>query len=196
MNNGVVFFEHIDFQGRSWTFDDDQPFVGGEANDQFSSVRVPAGASVTLFEHRDFGGRSLTLTADASDLRTGGWNDAVSSLKFSGGGAGKAERLLKGSLFVECDGAGNISFASSARDESKVAITKHDNLRWDATFIKAQRTLSIEPDGGLSSRPPGTFGGFEALAAATQPKPDVVTFLYRSNDGVVCGGTVLQIVEE
>jgi hypothetical protein len=48
----------------------------------------------------------------------------------------------------------------------------------------------------LQSRPAGTYGGYENLAAITTPKPDVVNLLYRVDGGVVLGGTVLQIVEE
>lgn len=193
--NGVVFFEHINYQGRSWTFDGDQAFVGDDANDQFSSVRVPPGVSVTLFQHRDFGGSSVTLTADTPDLRDKGFNDSASSVKFSGSGAEKAVRLKRNGQFVECNTGGTISLVGSKSDAGKVQITKHDDKRYDVLFLGANKTLSIEPDGSLTSRPAGTYGAFEQLAATTQPAPDVIDLLYRVADGQILGAA-LQIVEE
>lgn len=194
----VVFFEHINYQGRSWSFDGDQAFVGGDANDQFSSVKVPAGVTVQLFQHRDFGGTSVTLTADTPDLRTVGFNDGASSVKYSGGGSGgeKTERLKKGDKYVECGASGLVTLTTVKRDDGKVKVTRHDDEHYDATFTSANRILTIDPDGSLTSRAAGDYGLWQQLSATTQPKPKVVNLLYRVQDGVVIGGTVLQIVEE
>jgi hypothetical protein len=85
-----MFYEHISFNGASFTANADMPFVGQEWNDRISSVRVPPGKTVVLYEHRDYGGQSLTLTGDAPDLRQfpgpgrdRTWNDAVSSIRLS-----------------------------------------------------------------------------------------------------------------
>ena len=85
-----MFYEHISFNGASFSATADLPFVGWEWNDRISSVRVPPGKVVVLYEHRDYGGQSLTLTSDAPDLRQfpgpGGdrtWNDAVSSIRLA-----------------------------------------------------------------------------------------------------------------
>lgn len=195
--NGVVFFEHINYQGRSWTFDGDQPFVGGEANDQFSSVKVPAGMAVQLFQHRDFAGNSVTLSSDTPDLRDKGFNDAASSLKFSGsgGGSGKAVRLKQVGSFIECNAGGTVTLTGTKTDAGKVVITKHDDKRYDVLFSQANKTLSVEPDGRLTTRPAGTYGAFEQLAATTQPAPDEINLLYRVADGQLLGAA-LQIVEE
>ncbi len=199
MSNGVIFYEHINYQGKQWTFDSNQSFIES-ANDQFSSVKIPAGTTVQLFEHRDYGGRSTTLTSDAADLRAHGpWNDAASSVKFNSagtGGTGKAVRLKKGKYYVECNSGGIISLTDAKTDGSKVVITRHADKHYDATFAEAKKVLSIEPDGRLTSRPEGTYGPYEMLDATTQPDPNPINLLYRVSNGQICGGTVLQIVEE
>jgi hypothetical protein len=55
---------------------------GGIDNDA-SSVKIPAGLSVTLYDGDNFSGDSLVLTGDASCLRNNDFNDKVSSLKVS-----------------------------------------------------------------------------------------------------------------
>jgi len=195
--NSVVFFEHINFQGKSWTFDSDRDFIGPDANDQFSSVKVPAGVTVTLFEHRDFQGKSLSLTTDTPDLRTVGWNDFASSVKFSGGGGStKALRLKKGNLFVECNAGGTLSMTTTKTDDGKVTVTRHDDKHYDATYVAAKKILTVDPDGTLTTRNEGDYGLWQQLSATTQPEPDVVHLLYRVHDGDVIGGLALQIVEE
>lgn len=200
MSNGVVFYEHINFEGKSWTFDGDQPFVGWDANDQFSSMKVPAGMSVQLFAHRDFAGKTVTVTSDVADMRTIGWNDFASSVKFAGGGGGvgsvKALRLKKGGLFVECNAGGTVALTSTKTDNGKVTVTRHDDKRYDATFVAAKKILTIDPGGDLMVRAEGSYGLWQQLSATTQPEPDIVNVLYRVHEGVVIGGVVLQIVEE
>lgn len=193
----VTFFEHVNYQGRSWEYGvGDVAFVEA-ANDHFSSVRIPAGMTATLFEHRDFGGRSIGILADVADMRTIGWNDAASSLKITGAGAAVGLRLKVAGAFVECNAEGRVDLVSRPSDAGTVAITRHDDSkRYDARFVKADRQLAINPDGGLESRPAGSIGLWESFAATTQPDPDVAHLLYRVNEGVVIGGTVLQIVEE
>jgi V8-like Glu-specific endopeptidase len=85
---GVVFYEDVRFAGAAG-----QPLsVGrhplaaleakGLQNDWASSVRVPAGRTVTLFEHHDFTGTQWRLTADTADLTQlqPGANDTISSV--------------------------------------------------------------------------------------------------------------------
>ena len=54
-------------------------------NDKISSVCVPAGHSVTLFQDINFKGQSVTFAGPAfrTNLKTMGWNDSVSSIKFN-----------------------------------------------------------------------------------------------------------------
>jgi hypothetical protein len=83
----VTFYEHINFQGASFTVTGDLDFVGWDWNDQFSSVRASPGRTVVLYEHAGFGGQSVTFSGDVHDLRVlggpgadGTWNDAASSV--------------------------------------------------------------------------------------------------------------------
>ena len=83
-----MFYEHIAFNGASFSATADLPFVGWEWNDRISSVRVPLGKVVVLYEHRDYGGQMLKLTSDSPDLRQFAgpgrdrtWNDAASSIR-------------------------------------------------------------------------------------------------------------------
>ena len=193
----VTLFEHIDYQGRSWAYDADSPFVG-DGNDQFSSAKVAPGVSVILFEHANYGGRSVTITGDVPDFRplAGGWNDVASSLKVTGSNEAGIIRLTQRGQFVECNAGGTIALTGTKSDNGKVAVTHHDDKRYDALFIAANKTLSIQNDGSLQSRPAGTYGPFEQIRAATQPEPADVHVLFRSVDGVILGGTVLQIVED
>lgn len=53
----------------------------GAINDDASSIKIPAGYTVTLYEHDNFTGASLVLTSDNSCLISNSFNDKVSSLK-------------------------------------------------------------------------------------------------------------------
>lgn len=86
----AMFYEHISFNGASFSAAADIPFVGWEWNDRISSVRVPPGKTVVLYEHSNYGGQSLRLNGDVPDLRQfpgpgpdRTWNDAVSSIRLS-----------------------------------------------------------------------------------------------------------------
>ncbi len=209
----TTLYEHVNYAGASVEIASDTPDLrskGSQWNDQASSVKVPTGATVVLFEHINYGGRSLTLTSDAPDLRAfpgpgkdGTWNDAASSVKVTAvgdpgdPGGEKSERLKRGLQYVECNAGGTVTYSNTKTDASKVKVTKHDDKRYDVAFTSAgNKALSIQNDGSLQSRPAGQYGPFEALAAITSPSPDVVNLLFRVADGRICGGTVLQIVEE
>ena len=201
--NGVVFYADINYQGKSWSYDADVPFVGPDANDQFSSVKIPSGMTVVLFQDRDFGGQQLTLTSDTPDLRNfpgpgkkGNWNDAVSSIKFSGAttdpgptdpGGGTvtppagAVRLKRGGRYVEARGT-SIVMVDSPTDAGIVVLTKHDGNRFDALFVQANVQLSIQNDGSLQTRPAGTLAAYEMEQVFATSQPEGQNILYR-NDG-------------
>ncbi len=211
----MTLFEHVNYAGASLEITSDTPDLrskGAQWNDQASSVKVPAGTTVTLFEHINYGGRSLALTSDAPDLRSfpgpgkdGTWNDAASSVKVSGSGptdpgpgdgGGKSERLKTGGKYVECNAGGTISLNATKTDASKVTITKHDDKKYDVAFTSAgNKAFSVQNDGSLQSRPQGQYGAFEALNAITAPDPDSVNLIYRTDGGKVVG-PIFQIVEE
>ena len=69
---------------------DDYPGCGGSSddwNDCISSIRIPAGWSLTVYEQDNYAGTSTTLTADVPDLEriTGpcgnDWDDCISSIQ-------------------------------------------------------------------------------------------------------------------
>jgi hypothetical protein len=61
--------------------------AGADWNDCISSIRIPAGWSVTVYEQDDYVGTSTTFTADVPDLeRVPGpcgndWDDCISSIQ-------------------------------------------------------------------------------------------------------------------
>ena len=83
-NAKACFYEHGDFQGRSFCASGDTAAIDPAYNDLISSVRVD-GATVTLYEHGNFTGRSATLTGDAAAIPED-LNDLTSSFRISQGG--------------------------------------------------------------------------------------------------------------
>ena len=65
------------------------------------------------------------------------------------------------------------------RGWEEIELTRHDDGFWSAHFVAANVELSIQPDGGLETRPAGTYGGYEQLDALTFP--DGVSIVYRIN---------------
>ena len=57
--------------------------AAGIANDSISSIRVPAGYSVTAYADAGFSGTAWTFSADNPNLVTTGNNDAISSLRIT-----------------------------------------------------------------------------------------------------------------
>ena len=69
---------------------DDYPGCGGAGadwNDCISSIRIPAGWSLTIFEQDNYAGPSTTLTGDVPDLEQiagpcgNDWDDCISSIQ-------------------------------------------------------------------------------------------------------------------
>lgn len=193
-------------------------------NDMLSSMRVPAGMTVTLYADINRGGASIVLTADTSDFRTlrpgpgpdGSWNDCVSSVDPTGAApapgptpapspapAGSV-RLKRGGLFVECAGGtigapgsfGGLTYVATPTDNGLVVLTKHDSPpnTFDALFVKANVQLSFQDDGSLQTRAAGTFGPWEQQQVFATTQPDGTNFLYRL-DGTRMFGEALEIVE-
>ncbi|MBM9504209.1 galactose-binding domain-containing protein [Actinacidiphila acididurans] len=63
------------------SYDLPQLQAAGIANDSISSLRVPAGWTVTAYADAGFSGTQWTFTADAPDLTATGNNDKISSLR-------------------------------------------------------------------------------------------------------------------
>ncbi|AKJ30172.1 basic secretory protein-like protein [Caldimonas brevitalea] len=84
----VCFYADINYQGASFCGSANNGWVGRTWNDRISSVKVPAGAQVTLYEHANYGGRSLVLNGDNANLVPMGMNDMASSFKLTAGSGG------------------------------------------------------------------------------------------------------------
>jgi hypothetical protein len=89
---GVCFYENVDFGGQYFctNTNTENPLVG--MNDRISSIRVYGNAEVTVYQDRDFQGRSQTFASDVSDLRQGGWNDTITSVRVQPVRGGVANR--------------------------------------------------------------------------------------------------------
>ena len=100
---GVIVYEHIDFQGQSGVLtrdtgnlsdfkgpceESDGDDIRKTWNDCISSLRVAPGWRATLYRGRNYGDDALEITADVRDLRLAphdcpkrGLNDCVSSIR-------------------------------------------------------------------------------------------------------------------
>lgn len=78
----VCFYEHVHFRGHAFCIrvGERVDFVGPRANDQFSSVRVPRGATALMCEHARFRGRCMTLRRSEPDFTRMGFNDKASAV--------------------------------------------------------------------------------------------------------------------
>ncbi|WP_327008807.1 hypothetical protein OHA72_17060 [Dactylosporangium sp. NBC_01737] len=85
---GPTFYGDINFGGPAVSlgagdYDLPQLQAAGKVNDNISSIRVPAGYTVTAFQHSGFIGTRWTFTADNPDMRDTGNNDAISSMRIT-----------------------------------------------------------------------------------------------------------------
>jgi hypothetical protein len=79
--NGVCFYDDINYGGDYFCADINATNGLLEMNDRISSIRVFGNAQVTVYQDRNFAGRSQTFSADISDLRRDGWDDAITSFR-------------------------------------------------------------------------------------------------------------------
>jgi hypothetical protein len=80
--SGITVYEHVNYVGNSSFLEEGyyDIYNMGIANDNISSVKVPAYFKVTLYEHNN-GGSTLVLTSDEPNLVNRGFNDVVSSIR-------------------------------------------------------------------------------------------------------------------
>lgn len=78
----VCLYEHARFRGRAFCtpVGASVNWVGGRANDIFSSLRVPRGARVVVCQDQDFRGRCRGFHRSV-DAFGGRWNDVISSFR-------------------------------------------------------------------------------------------------------------------
>ncbi|WP_432840113.1 galactose-binding domain-containing protein [Dactylosporangium sp. CA-092794] len=89
---GPAFYADANYGGASATlaagsYDLAQLQAAGIANDTVSSIRVPAGYTVTAYADAGFSGTAWTFTADAPNLVNTGNNDAISSVRIARSGS-------------------------------------------------------------------------------------------------------------
>jgi lysyl endopeptidase len=84
---GVQLFQHCNFGGWRATFNNNgnvsqaQLTAAGGVNNDASSIRIPAGRTVTLFTGNNQTGRSVTLTGDTACFVGINFNDVLSSMR-------------------------------------------------------------------------------------------------------------------
>ena len=124
--NCVQFFQHINYEGWSRTYCEDNSWIGNSDNDQFSSVKVGGNINAVMFEHRDFKGKQHYINGDIPNFVTIGWNDIVSSLIV----------VRKGcvNLYQHCDFAGyrdtycgGNNWVGNAKNDQYSAFVTGDN---------------------------------------------------------------------
>jgi hypothetical protein len=110
---GPTFYADINYGGSAVTlgagnYDLAQLQAAGIANDSISSIRVPAGYTVTGYANAGFAGTSWVFSTDNPNLVTTGNNDAISSLRITTGPAGGTVSLRAHAnrLYVSADNAG------------------------------------------------------------------------------------------
>ncbi|WP_433890407.1 discoidin domain-containing protein [Streptomyces sp. CA-111067] len=87
----AVLYGDANYSGPSATlpagsYDLPQLQAAGIANDSVSSLRVPAGLTVTAYADAGFSGTKWTFTSDTPNLTATGNNDAISSVRVTSGG--------------------------------------------------------------------------------------------------------------
>ena len=80
---GACFYRDVDFRGEYFCMPAGASYalVPAGFNDQISSIRILRAGGVLVFRDRDFGGPSSRVTSDVADLRRGGMNDGISSIR-------------------------------------------------------------------------------------------------------------------
>jgi hypothetical protein len=156
--NGVCFYDDVNYSGRSFCIDTNRanPLVG--MNDRVSSFRVFGNAAVTVYEDRDFQGRSQTFASDINDLRRAGWNDTITSVVVRPAGGGVASRAARpavpasGACFFEGPNFSGQYFCSS-QGETVDMVPQAANDRISSIRLLGDAELVVYRDrdfGGLS----------------------------------------------
>ena len=80
---GACFYQDVNFRGDYFCVPRGASYarVPPGLNDQISSIRLIRASGVIIFRDFDFDGGSARVTADVADLRRGGLNDRISSIR-------------------------------------------------------------------------------------------------------------------
>lgn len=139
----VCFFEHYNYQGASYCTSAASGEVAAAVADRISSVRVPAGARVTLYQHSGFTGSTLQLTADAPNLTDRGFNNLTSSFKV----AAEAPPAAAVCFYEDYDYRGASECTSATGGEIQVLTDRVSSVK-----VPAGVKLSLYENGGASGR--------------------------------------------
>ena len=171
--DGACFYEDRNFGGQYFCVDAGStlPTIPEGMGDRISSLRLFGRAQVTIFRDYRFSGRSTRFDRDVRDLRSEGWNDAISSIDVRGrggrgsGGAGDADRIVRRAyddiLEREPDAAGLRLYRSRIIDDGWTEAQVRDALRRSPEYRKLStdkarelvrraylNVLKREPDAG------------------------------------------------
>lgn len=132
----VTVFEHVAYSGSSaaltlGTYTSSQLSAAGVGPDNISSILVPDGFQVTGYSGDNFTDTAWTFTADHSDLRQTGNNDAISSLKVTFNPTAYF-RLINVTSDLALDSGGNVASGSNLKQWTPVTST---NLQWRAVDL-------------------------------------------------------------
>ena len=155
--NGVCFYENINFTGQSFCTDTNTATPMISMNDRISSIRVFGNAAVTVYQDRDFQGRSRTFAADVNDLRRDGWNDSITSIRVRNGNAvanrfGRGAIPANGACFYENPDFGGQYFCSR-QGETVEMVPEGTNDRISSIRLLGNAELVVYRDrdfGGVS----------------------------------------------
>lgn len=129
----VTVFQDVAYSGSSarlplGSYTSSQLSAAGVAPASISSMLVPDGYQLTGYSGDNFTGTAWTFTADNSDLRPTGNNDAVRSLKVTFNPAAYF-RLINVTDRLALDSGGNVASGSNLKQWTPVTSS---NLQWQA----------------------------------------------------------------
>jgi alpha-L-fucosidase len=124
-------FADTDYSGASaalplGTYTASRLSAAGVGPSAISSLRIPRGYQVTGYSADNFAGTAWTFTADASDLRQTGNNDAIVSLKVTFDPSGYFQ-LVNATDGLALDGGGSVASSSNLKQWTPGDST---NLQW------------------------------------------------------------------
>jgi lysophospholipase L1-like esterase len=150
---GPSFYADLNYGGLGVTveagnYSGSQMLAAGIQNDWMTSLKVPAGYTVTVYENGDFSGASWTFTADSNWVGTA-CNDKMSSMKITAPVAGptfyadinysgKAVTLAKGNYTLSQMTAAGIpdNWMSSLKVPAGTTVEVYDNGDFTGTMWK------------------------------------------------------------
>jgi Peptidase inhibitor family I36 len=82
-HDGACFYRDADYSGEYFCVRAGDGFssMPGDMNDNISSIRIFGRAEVFVFRDRHYDGKSARFEMDVRNLKHGGWNDRISSLR-------------------------------------------------------------------------------------------------------------------